>query len=163
MNKFMRKGQAAMEFLMTYGWALLIVLVVIGALAYFGLLNPDRFLPDKAELSPEIVVRSVAANASAVVFVLSNSAGRALYNFNLTIPQCTGGTAFTVSSNSYVNDAVFPDGETQKLIVNCTHSFANNTKFKSDVYVNYTTKTNRETIPHSKVGVVRVRVGTGVI
>ena len=35
-----RKGQAAMEFLMTYGWAILVVLVVIGALAYFGILSP---------------------------------------------------------------------------------------------------------------------------
>jgi len=36
-----RKGQAAMEFLMTYGWAILVVLVVIGALAYFGVLSPS--------------------------------------------------------------------------------------------------------------------------
>jgi len=28
-----KKGQAAMEFLMTYGWAILVVLIVIGALA----------------------------------------------------------------------------------------------------------------------------------
>jgi len=33
MNK---KGQAALEFLMTYGWAFLVILVMIGALAYFG-------------------------------------------------------------------------------------------------------------------------------
>jgi len=42
-----RKGQAAMEFLMTYGWAILVVLIAIGALAYFGVLNPERFLPEK--------------------------------------------------------------------------------------------------------------------
>lgn len=43
----MRKGQAAMEFLMTYGWAILIVLAAIGALAYCGILSPDRFLPER--------------------------------------------------------------------------------------------------------------------
>ena len=32
----MKRGQAAMEFLMTYGWALLIVLVAIAVLASFG-------------------------------------------------------------------------------------------------------------------------------
>jgi len=42
-----KKGQAAMEFLMTYGWAILVVLIAIGALAYFGVLNPERFLPEK--------------------------------------------------------------------------------------------------------------------
>ena len=35
----MKKSQAAMEFLMTYGWAIVIVLVAIGALAYFGTFN----------------------------------------------------------------------------------------------------------------------------
>lgn len=38
-----KKAQAAMEFLMTYGWAILVVLVAIGALAYFGVIDPfDR-------------------------------------------------------------------------------------------------------------------------
>jgi hypothetical protein len=44
MNK---KGQSALEFLMTYGWAILVVLAAIGALAYFGVLNPTNFLPDQ--------------------------------------------------------------------------------------------------------------------
>lgn len=46
----MKKGQAAMEFLMTYGWAILVVLAAIAALAYFGVLSPDRFLPNKCTL-----------------------------------------------------------------------------------------------------------------
>ena len=46
-----KKAQAAMEFLMTYGWAILIVLIAIGALAYFGVLSPDRFLPEKCAIS----------------------------------------------------------------------------------------------------------------
>lgn len=40
-----KQAQAAMEFLMTYGWALLIVLIAIGALAFFGVLNHERFVP----------------------------------------------------------------------------------------------------------------------
>jgi len=47
----MRKAQAAMEFLMTYGWAILVVLVAIGALAYFGVLSPEKFLPEKCVIS----------------------------------------------------------------------------------------------------------------
>lgn len=46
----MKRAQAAMEFLMTYGWAILVVLVVIGALAYFGVLNPQNLLPERCEL-----------------------------------------------------------------------------------------------------------------
>lgn len=42
-----RKSQAAMEFLLTYGWAMLVVLVVIAALAYFGVLSPAKLLPER--------------------------------------------------------------------------------------------------------------------
>jgi len=36
----MKKAQAAMEFLLTYGWAILIVLVVVASLFFLGVLNP---------------------------------------------------------------------------------------------------------------------------
>lgn len=45
-----KRSQAALEFLMTYGWAILIVLIVISALAYFGVLNPQNLLPSKCTL-----------------------------------------------------------------------------------------------------------------
>ena len=48
MNK---KSQAAMEFLMTYGWAILVVIIAIGALAYFGVMSPEQFLPEKCIIS----------------------------------------------------------------------------------------------------------------
>ena len=44
---FNKKGQAALEFLTTYGWAFLVVLVMVGALAYFGVLSPSNFVSDK--------------------------------------------------------------------------------------------------------------------
>lgn len=39
----MKKGQAAIEFLFTYGWAILVVLAAIGTLAYFDVISPCRF------------------------------------------------------------------------------------------------------------------------
>lgn len=38
-----KKGQAAMEFLMTYGWAILVVLLAIGALAAFGVFDMGKY------------------------------------------------------------------------------------------------------------------------
>jgi len=49
-----KKSQAAMDFLITYGWAILIVLIMIGTLAYFGVLNPDKFTPCEKVLRDEI-------------------------------------------------------------------------------------------------------------
>ena len=34
-----------MEFLLTYGWAIVVVLVAISALAYFGVLTPGKWMP----------------------------------------------------------------------------------------------------------------------
>lgn len=36
---------------MTYGWAILVVLIAIGALAYFGVLNPNKFIADRCTIS----------------------------------------------------------------------------------------------------------------
>ncbi len=44
---FNKKGQAALEFLTTYGWAFLVILVMIGALSYFGVFSPENYVPDQ--------------------------------------------------------------------------------------------------------------------
>lgn len=50
-----KKGQVAMEFLLTYGWSFIMILMMIGALVYFGvfdnLLNKEKpqFCPDNTD------------------------------------------------------------------------------------------------------------------
>ncbi len=90
-----KKAQAAMEFLMTYGWAILVVLVVIGALAYFGVLSPATLLPEKCTLPIQLNCNNhqvsgtpsatAPADAAALntldgkfTFVLQNGAGRSM-------------------------------------------------------------------------------------
>jgi hypothetical protein len=47
----MRKAQAAMEFLMTYGWAILVVLVALGFLSYYGVTGKGYFLPERCVIA----------------------------------------------------------------------------------------------------------------
>ena len=47
------RGQAALEFLSTYGFAFLIILVMIGALSAFGVLNPSQLLPQRCLVGAE--------------------------------------------------------------------------------------------------------------
>jgi hypothetical protein len=49
-----RKGQAALEYLVTYGWGFLVIIVVIGAMAYFGLFNPTRYIPARCEFGSQM-------------------------------------------------------------------------------------------------------------
>jgi hypothetical protein len=89
----MRKGQAAMEFLMTYGWAILVVLAAIGALAYFGVLSPDRFLPDKCTGAPPFSCTQYKVTTGEVNVTLSPNAGVdvSIVYMNLT---CDGANFF---------------------------------------------------------------------
>ena len=47
------KAQAALEFLTTYGWAFLVIFIMIGTLAYFGILNPSKVLPNRCNFGSE--------------------------------------------------------------------------------------------------------------
>ena len=51
MNK---KSQAALEFLTTYAWAFLVIIIMIAALAYFGILQPSKILPSRCNFGSEI-------------------------------------------------------------------------------------------------------------
>lgn len=45
-----RRAQAAMEYLMTYGWAILFVVIVLGVLVYLQVFNPQSRLQDQCSL-----------------------------------------------------------------------------------------------------------------
>lgn len=58
--------QSAMEYLMTYGWAILIIAVVLGALAYLGIFNSNGLAP-KAQPGSCSVYRPNGAGSSSFV------------------------------------------------------------------------------------------------
>jgi len=67
---------------MTYGWAILVVLAAIGALSYFGILNPSKFTPDTCLASSgfacpgkPIVIGGNTAGDGNVIFSIVNGLG----------------------------------------------------------------------------------------
>ncbi len=71
-----KRAQAAMEFLMTYGWAILVVLIVIGALAYFGVLSPSTLLPEKCTFPVSLTCSDFSVTGTQIQLILLNGAGR---------------------------------------------------------------------------------------
>ena len=74
-----KRAQAAMEFLMTYGWAILVVLIVVGALAYFGVLNPQNLIPEKCVFPTMLTCQDylITPTSSGTISVkLINGAGK---------------------------------------------------------------------------------------
>jgi len=91
-----RKAQGALEFLMTYGWAFLVILIMIGALAYFGILNPSRFLPDRCQFSnpllckrDQFTVRD-SDNGTIIARIINNFGSRVLIKFDSIITDYPG-------------------------------------------------------------------------
>ncbi|MGV8086138.1 MAG: hypothetical protein ACP5N1_00770 [Candidatus Woesearchaeota archaeon] len=74
-----KKGQAAMEFLITYGWAIMAAMMVIGALTYFGMSNPATSLPDKCLFSNVFECKDYKLNSTELNVQLVNIAGESIY------------------------------------------------------------------------------------
>ena len=47
----MKRGQAAIEFLTTYGWAILVLVAAMSTLAYFGVLSPSKYVPERCDIT----------------------------------------------------------------------------------------------------------------
>jgi uncharacterized protein (UPF0333 family) len=124
------KSQAAMEFLMTYGWAILVVLAAIAALAYFGVLSPEKLLPEKCILQPGIACVSHKVEPTKVTLVISNGLGRTITISSITVGGCSGTFSTTMLSGT---DSTFVVGGS------CNNGLAKD-KFKADITLGYTEK-----------------------
>jgi len=87
----MKKGQAAMEFLMTYGWGILVVLAAIGSLAYFGVLNPAKFFPDSCVIPSSAGMACLDFNlfSSSAHLLIINSGGRDVLIDRISVGSCS--------------------------------------------------------------------------
>lgn len=87
-----RRGQVAMESLMVYGWAILGVLIVIAALAYFGVLNPQQFLPTKCQLPVGLTCTAYALSKQPQnsMLELANGIGADIMVMDIRIGSETG-------------------------------------------------------------------------
>jgi uncharacterized protein (UPF0333 family) len=79
MKKINKKGQAAIEFLVTYGWAIMAAMVVIGALTYFGMTNPSTSLPDKCIFSNAFECKDFLMTEDTVRLQMVNTFGQTIY------------------------------------------------------------------------------------
>ena len=86
----MKKGQSALEFLMTYGWAILAAVIVIGVLAAFGVFSPSKYIPTQCVLSPPLGCEKnqVAATTANIQLVIRNGAGEAIDLQSVAISGC---------------------------------------------------------------------------
>ncbi|MFA5141731.1 MAG: hypothetical protein WC471_02075 [Candidatus Woesearchaeota archaeon] len=116
MNK---KAQAAMEFLMTYGWAILVVLVVIGSLAYFGVLSPTALLPEKCfmPIGLSCTQHLVSATAGTAKFQFLNGLGDKITITNFLMKDANG---ITVCSSGPLTTEILNGQSKEVSLASCT-------------------------------------------
>jgi len=141
MNK---KGQAALEFIMTYGWAILVVLVAVGALAYFGVLSPDKFLPSKCTLQSGIACLDHSVTSTVVSVVIQNSRGTDMSGIVVKAENC-------IANNS---QPTLANGAKLTYQMGCSTPLTG-TKYKGELNVSYT---SAEGLAHNNVGELTTRV-----
>ena len=87
----MKKSQAAMEFLMTYGWAMMVGAVVIVGMSYFGLFNLDTYLPTKCDFPVGFSCKDFSVLSTSVEFSIKNNLGGRIDRIGIAIPICDSG------------------------------------------------------------------------
>lgn len=123
-----RYGQAALEFLSTYGFAFLLIVVMIAALSYFGILTPANLLPDRCSLGSTLgcVEQRIRNDGTDIFaeFIIQNNIGNPVTiltsQFNLTSDfsdsaSCTSG----IDGESYgPGDFQLPGGQRARVVCN---------------------------------------------
>ncbi len=102
----MKKAQAALEYLFTYGWAFFGILIVISALFYFGIFDFSSLQPEKCEFPNEIYCKDY------IVFK-----GTGNYGINLSVVN-NFGFDVNISNINFTSDSGFA----------CNSIFANGTQ-----------------------------------
>lgn len=98
---FSKKGQSALEYLMTYGWALVVIVIVIAALVF--LIQPSQVGGNTCSTTSGILITNHQFDANKenqlgvqqpdanITFALSNQTASTLSTVNVTITGTVGG------------------------------------------------------------------------
>lgn len=83
-----KSGQAMSEFLITYGWAVIVILVLIGGLsglAQVGLIRSDHIVPERCILDVGVSCNDFNVNEDRAAISLINGLGKNIKVENISI------------------------------------------------------------------------------
>ncbi|MEM3791383.1 MAG: hypothetical protein QXL16_01475 [Candidatus Micrarchaeaceae archaeon] len=155
--------QSAMEYLMTYGWAILIIAVVLGALFTLGVFNSSSLLGTHCIATPGFTCSSATMGTNSYATVtFSQATGSTLYLQGAACSSAASPSGFPLYGNINVNNTrstnvmvngqslvghviTIPSGTTFTLVVPCyssntlPSSVAIGSAFSGEIWLNYTT------------------------
>jgi len=148
-----KKSQAALEFLTTYAWAFLVIIIMVGALAYFGVLSPSKLLPDRCNFGSEIgcnkdflvvnnVEGGVGESPDTLTMRLENNGGSPITVTSATVTTDvqTAGTCTPEINNALIDAGfIWPSDDTVTFSASCTTATAlvKKEKIKFNIEISY--------------------------
>ncbi|MEM4347216.1 MAG: hypothetical protein QW802_01335 [Candidatus Altiarchaeota archaeon] len=143
-----KKGQGAMEYLMTYGWAILVVMIVGVVLWQLGIFGPSSTVNtcrgfSKVKVFDNSIRFAPAIETDNFKFTIMNGAGQTITGTNISIGGCDCITC---------TDLQIGAGDTYAVTASCSPAKAPGESFSIPINITYV-----ETV----VGTPVVRVETG--
>ena len=123
----MKKGQSALEFITTYGWALMVILLAGGAL--WMVVGGGKYLvPESCSFEPGFYCSDFVVEEKSIGLRVKNSMGKDIEDFIMSSDDCLTGS-FPISfdngedSTFLINDCAFQSGEVFSGVLNVDYSF----------------------------------------
>ena len=142
----LKSSQVALEFIMTYGWAIMVALIAVGTIAYFGVLDPDKFYPTACTLEAGIGCSDFKVDEGSITLVLRNGKGEDVTITSITAKNCTGAASGSIKNG---DQGVF-------VIDGCRNE--EDSKLVSDLNI---TLSGESGIVHKKIGRIVGKVESG--
>jgi len=124
-------------------YTVLFLFMIIGALAYFGNLDPDRFLPDKCAMDPPFACTDFSVQGNALEFTFLNAAGVDLDGVVVTASGCSPDAVVGTITN----------GESATATFTCATSSGN--RLQTDLVIAYNDENG---LSRTTTGSVQVKV-----
>ena len=128
-----RKGQAAMEFLMTYGWAILAAIVVIAVLAIY--FRPSTLVSEGVILSAPLYGQGATISPTQVQIEIKNNGGETITTTAATLTINTPSGDTCAAATGTLGD-LSAGGTAVLTFGSC--SFSAGDTVNADVTINYT-------------------------
>lgn len=151
-----RKGQAATEYLHTYGWVFLTFIVLGGLLLYYNVSRAEVLLPLECTFLSGLNCLDMSVEENRLSIAVVNEFGFAVSNISMQMNGTCNMTANTTEGNPFGNLAVLVENKQADYVFECPFNISN-MKLTERITVEYR---NVETDQaHVKVGKLQYSPG----
>ena len=154
-----KKAQSALEYMMTYGWAILIIVIVAAVLYSLGIFSPSSSAGTTSSGFAPFVVLGQECNANGLYIELGNNAGNTVTFYNVTVTTSTGASVFSNFVNLSTPITVVNGGNAVLTISGLTCSGVGS-RYSASVSIGYKIQTSLGTESAVSSGTVS---GTSVV